>query len=65
MKLVRGAWKLLVGIKDALVLVAMLLFYVIYGLVFAAYSLLLAVIFALFFRYQHEPEKLINKALTH
>lgn len=34
-------------------------------LVFAAYSLLLAVIFALFFRYQHEPEKLINKALTH
>ena len=34
-------------------------------LVFAAYSLQLAVIFALFFRYQHEPEKLINKALTH
>ncbi|WP_375288624.1 signal peptide peptidase SppA [Sphingomonas sp.] len=28
MKLVRGAWKLLVGIKDALVLVAMLLFFV-------------------------------------
>ncbi len=27
MKLVRGAWKLLVGIKDALVLVAMLLFF--------------------------------------
>ena len=33
MKLVRGAWKLLVGIKDALVLVAMLLFF---GLLFAA-----------------------------
>ncbi|KQM91328.1 MULTISPECIES: signal peptide peptidase SppA [Sphingomonas] len=33
MKLVRGAWKLLVGIKDALVLIAMLLFF---GLVFAA-----------------------------
>jgi protease-4 len=33
MKLVRGAWKLLVGIKDALVLVAMLLFF---ALVFAA-----------------------------
>jgi protease-4 len=33
MKLVRGAWKLLVGIKDALVLVAMLLFFV---LLFAA-----------------------------
>jgi protease-4 len=32
MKLVRGAWKLLVGIKDALVLVAMLLFF---GLLFA------------------------------
>jgi len=32
-KLVRGAWKLLVGIKDALVLIAMLLFF---GLVFAA-----------------------------
>ena len=31
MKLVRGAWKLLVGIKDALVLVAMLLFF---GLLF-------------------------------
>ena len=35
MKLVRGAWKLLVGIKDALVLVAMLLFF---GLLFAALS---------------------------
>lgn len=33
MKLVRGAWKLLVGIKDGLVLVAMLLFF---GLLFAA-----------------------------
>lgn len=33
MKLVRGAWKLLVGIKDALVLVAMLLFF---GALFAA-----------------------------
>ncbi|WP_174280681.1 signal peptide peptidase SppA, partial [Sphingomonas bacterium] len=33
MKLVRGAWRLLVGIKDALVLCAMLLFF---GLVFAA-----------------------------
>ena len=33
MKLVRGAWKLLVAIKDALVLVAMLLFF---GLLFAA-----------------------------
>lgn len=33
MSLVRGAWKLLVGIKDALVLVAMLLFF---GLLFAA-----------------------------
>jgi protease-4 len=32
-KLVRGAWKLLVGIKDALVLCAMLLFF---GLLFAA-----------------------------
>ena len=32
MKLVRGAWRLLVGIKDALVLVAMLLFF---GLLFA------------------------------
>ncbi len=33
MKLVRGAWKLLVGIKDALVLIAMLLFF---ALLFAA-----------------------------
>ena len=35
MKLVRGAWKLLVGIKDALVLVFMLLFF---GVLFAALS---------------------------
>lgn len=35
MKLVRGAWKLLVGIKDALVLIAMLFFF---GLLFAALS---------------------------
>ena len=35
MKLVRGAWKLLVGIKDALVLIFMLLFF---GLLFAALS---------------------------
>ena len=35
MRLVRGAWKLLVGIKDALVLVAMLLFF---GILFAALS---------------------------
>lgn len=35
MKLVRGAWKLLVGIKDALVLVLLLLFF---GLMFAALS---------------------------
>ena len=35
MKLVRGAWKLLVGVKDALVLVAMLLFF---GSLFAALS---------------------------
>ena len=35
MKLVRGAWKILVGIKDALVLIAMLLFF---GLLFAALS---------------------------
>ena len=35
MKLVRGAWKILVGIKDALVLIAMLLFF---GLMFAALS---------------------------
>jgi protease-4 len=33
MKLVRGAWKILVGIKDALVLAAMLLFF---GVLFAA-----------------------------
>lgn len=36
MKLLRGAWKLLVGIKDALVLVAMLLFF---GGLFAALAL--------------------------
>ncbi|MBX9813723.1 MAG: signal peptide peptidase SppA [Proteobacteria bacterium SG_bin5] len=36
MKLVRGAWKLLVGIKDALVLIAMLLFF---GGLFAALAL--------------------------
>ena len=35
MKLVRGAWKLLVGLKDAMVLVAMLLFF---GLLFTALS---------------------------
>lgn len=35
MKLVRGAWKILVGIKDALVLIAMLLFF---GLLFAGLS---------------------------
>jgi len=35
MKLVRGAWKLMVGIKDALVLIAMLLFF---GFLFAALS---------------------------
>lgn len=35
MKLVRGAWKLLVGIKDGLVLIAMLLFF---GALFAALS---------------------------
>ncbi len=35
MKLVRGAWKLLVGIKDGLVLLAMLLFF---GALFAALS---------------------------
>ena len=35
MRLVRGAWKILVGIKDALVLIAMLLFF---GLIFAALS---------------------------
>ena len=36
MKLLRGLWALLVGIKDALVLVAMLLFF---GLLFAALSI--------------------------
>lgn len=35
MKLVRGAWKILVGIKDALVLIVMLLFF---GFLFAALS---------------------------
>ena len=35
MKLVKGAWKLLVGIKDGLVLLAMLLFF---GILFAALS---------------------------
>ena len=35
MKLVRGAWKVLVGIKDGLVLIAMLLFF---GLLFAGLS---------------------------
>ena len=35
MKLVRGAWKILVGIKDGLVLIAMLLFF---GLLFAGLS---------------------------
>ena len=35
MRLVRGAWKILVGIKDGLVLIAMLLFF---GLLFAALS---------------------------
>ena len=35
MKLVRGAWKLLVGLKDAMVLIAMLLFF---GLLFTALS---------------------------
>ncbi|VUS59820.1 nucleoside permease [Klebsiella spallanzanii] len=34
-------------------------------LVFAAYSLMLAVIFALFFRYKHEPEKQLKKELAH
>ncbi|HEB0856350.1 nucleoside permease [Citrobacter werkmanii] len=34
-------------------------------LVFAAYSLLLAVIFALFFRYKHQPEKPVQKSLAH
>jgi protease-4 len=36
MKLVRGLWKILVGIKDALVLLAMLIFF---GLLFAALSI--------------------------
>jgi protease-4 len=35
MKLVRGAWKLLIGVKDALVLLFMLLFF---GLIYAALS---------------------------
>ena len=35
MKLVAGTWKILVGIKDALVLIAMLIFF---GLLFAALS---------------------------
>lgn len=35
MRLVRGAWKILVGIKDGLVLIAMLIFF---GLLFAALS---------------------------
>ncbi|HCB1498122.1 nucleoside transporter [Klebsiella oxytoca] len=34
-------------------------------LLFAAYSLVLAVIFALFFRYKHEPEKLVRRSLAH
>ncbi len=34
-------------------------------LVFAAYALALAVIFALFFKYQHHPEKLSTKSLAH
>ncbi|ECW0159237.1 nucleoside permease [Salmonella enterica subsp. enterica] len=34
-------------------------------LVFAAYALALAVIFALFFKYQHHPEKLSTKSLSH
>ncbi|KAF0955285.1 nucleoside permease [Escherichia albertii] len=33
-------------------------------LVFATYALALAVIFALFFRYQHEPEKIAQKSLA-
>ena len=35
MRFVRGIWKLLVGIKDALVLIAMLLFF---GLLYAGLS---------------------------
>ncbi|MDI9799988.1 nucleoside permease [Citrobacter koseri] len=34
-------------------------------LVFAAYALALAVIFALFFKYKHEPEKWLAKPLAH
>ncbi|MBJ8833491.1 nucleoside permease [Citrobacter freundii] len=34
-------------------------------LVFAAYALALAVIFALFFKYQHEPERLAQKSPAH
>ena len=34
-------------------------------LVFAAYSLLLAAIFAVFFKYKHEPEELMKKELAH
>lgn len=34
-------------------------------LVFAAYALVLAVIFALFFKYKHEPEKLMTRSLAH
>ena len=34
-------------------------------LVFAAYALALAVVFALFFKYQHQPDKLSTKSLAH
>lgn len=34
-------------------------------LVFAAYALVLAVIFALFFKYKHEPQKALNTPLSH
>jgi NHS family xanthosine MFS transporter len=34
-------------------------------LLFAAYALVLAVIFALFFKYKHEPDKQAQKVLTH
>ena len=34
-------------------------------LVFAAYALVLAVIFALFFKYKHEPERLAQKSPAH
>lgn len=34
-------------------------------LVFAAYALALAVIFALFFKYKHEPERSVQKSLAH